>query len=192
MVTVHTLTVTQMEFSHDDRHLLTVSRDRQFSLLEKYETGDKSYSYKVIATKPKAHARILWGCSWSHDDALFATASRDGTTKVWSRSAAPVTSIELKDAATAVAFTPAAHSSGKYILAIGEENGRISLWAGGAGKEAWTAVMEIPAHLGHAGVVRRLRWRDNKNKDEKEANKRLQLASCSSDWSVRLFSLAIP
>ena len=25
----------------------------------------------------KAHSRIIWSCGWSHDDACFATASRD-------------------------------------------------------------------------------------------------------------------
>lgn len=30
-----------------------------------------------------AHSRVLWGITWSHDDALLATASRDNTVKLW-------------------------------------------------------------------------------------------------------------
>ncbi len=82
-----------MEFSHDDAHLLTVSRDRQFCILakindkgKKSEEGEKdklsSSPYQVVTKRDKEHARILWGCSWSHDDVLFATASRDKTVKV--------------------------------------------------------------------------------------------------------------
>jgi elongator complex protein 2 len=198
-----------MEFSHDDRHLLTVSRDRQFSILEKVEntaktaesenaakTAENEVSFRIAATKPKAHARILWGCAWSRDDALFATASRDKTVKLWAgRTAAKlVATIETPDAATAVAFAPRDYGA-QYVLAVGEEDGRISLWRGGAAG-GWTAYAAVPAHLGHVSVVRRLRWRNEKEGKEKEKEKekkeRLLLASCSSDWSVRLFSLEIP
>lgn len=205
VVPAHTLTVTQMVFSHDDAYLLSVSRDRQFAVLAKRSDADPAGpAYRVVATKPKAHARILWGCDWSHDDALYATAARDQTVKVWRGCAAPqlVATIDTQSPATAVAFVPRACAGLQYVLAIGEEDGRIALWNGGAEPgQKWTKYLEIPAHLGHSSVVRRLRWRINaeeerKKKEEKKEEKatttRLQLATCSSDWSVRLFSLAIP
>ena len=36
--------------------------------------------FKLVAQIDKTsrtHARIIWSCSWSHDDVCFATASRD-------------------------------------------------------------------------------------------------------------------
>lgn len=75
----HSLTVTKLKFSHDDKYLLSVSRDRLWSIYEKVEDqSDIGYTYQ-LASQAKAHARIIWDCSWSHDDTLFATASRDKT-----------------------------------------------------------------------------------------------------------------
>ena len=192
-----------MAFSHDDRYLLTVSRDRQFCVLERAAQqpgADAGTPYRVVATKAKAHARILWGCDWTHDDALFATASRDQTAKVWTGGATAklVATIDLPNPATAVAFAPKMASAPKYTLAVGEEDGRISLWSGGT-EGKWQQSLVIPSHLGHVSVVRRLRWRnreenemDKEKKEQEEQKNRYLLATCSYDWSVRLFSLAIP
>jgi elongator complex protein 2 len=51
VIQAHTLTVTQFAFSHDDRYLLTVSRDRQFCLLERSAQPDASAPYRIVATK---------------------------------------------------------------------------------------------------------------------------------------------
>lgn len=77
----HTLTVTQMAFSHKDDVLLSVSRDRSWCAFTRGTDG----KYRTTASRDKAHARILWGCSWTHDDKYFVTASRDKTAKIWSR-----------------------------------------------------------------------------------------------------------
>ena len=45
-----------------------------------------SFNFKLIKKEKDAHARIIWGVSWSHDDYLFATGSREKPmgVKVWS------------------------------------------------------------------------------------------------------------
>ena len=45
-----------------------------------YITSDRSVSFTLIGKldkASKAHSRIIWACTWSHDDCCFATASRD-------------------------------------------------------------------------------------------------------------------
>lgn len=39
----------------------------------------------MIRKEKDAHSRIIWGCSWSHDDAFFTTVSREkhSSIKLW-------------------------------------------------------------------------------------------------------------
>ena len=63
-----------------------------------------------LAFKNKAHARIIWDCSWTHDDRMFATGSRDKTVKIWAQADGEwknVATIKFEEAITAVEFAPA-------------------------------------------------------------------------------------
>lgn len=68
----HTLTVVQLQFSPDSSHLLSVSRDRRWTLFSRNEKDE----FELVSTTNKAtavHTRIIWTCSWSHDSKYFAT-----------------------------------------------------------------------------------------------------------------------
>ena len=75
----HNLTVTQMEFSPDDRYLLSVSRDRHLSLFQRGgEAGTPPFQ---LVERLEAHKRIVWAVSWAPRGGLFATGSRDKTVR---------------------------------------------------------------------------------------------------------------
>jgi len=78
----HTLSVVGLQFSPDNKYLLSVSRDRHFCLYKR--TEDAKMPFRLVL-KHKAHSRIIWGCSWSPCGNLFATGSRDKRVKVWKR-----------------------------------------------------------------------------------------------------------
>ncbi|KAF8934778.1 Elongator subunit elp2 [Dissophora ornata] len=145
----HTLTVTKVKFSHNDKYLLSISRDRLWSLFERVEDPNAADPYKLVVSN-KAHARILWDCSWSHDDSLFATGSRDKTIKVWAATSwsTSVATIKLPEAVTAVEFAPQVpgreEKAKEHILAAGLEDGRIFLFRCLAeSPQEWTPLGEI-------------------------------------------------
>ncbi|KAF9161161.1 Elongator subunit elp2 [Actinomortierella ambigua] len=191
----HTLTVTKVLFSHNDKYLLSISRDRLWSLYERVEGQEETNPYKLVASN-KAHARILWDCSWSSDDSMFATASRDKTVKIWVKkdpSWAAVATLKLPEAVTAVAFAPMVETEDEgnqsrlHLLAAGLEDGRMFVFSSEAGApETWTPVCEVPRGLAHTGTINSLAWRTVKG----EA-RRMQLASAGVDHSVRLFDVCL-
>ena len=64
--------------------MLACTRDRQI-LVFKRDGGARPYAFSLNKRVKEAHTRILWALSWSHDDKLFATASRENkkAVKVW-------------------------------------------------------------------------------------------------------------
>lgn len=147
-VAAHGLTVVQMEFSKDDLKLLSCSRDRQWCLFSRNSTD--SFEFTLLKKVKDAHTRIIWGINWSHDDALFATASREKSksVKVWN-AIADVGSLhsELPNdenpSATAVQFFPSKiNKSSQYALLVGLESGDINIWA--LQDKVWMKLLSLP------------------------------------------------
>ena len=79
----HSLTVTCLRFSADDRYLLSVGRDRQWAVFERHESNAELYELKV--QNLKGHSRMILSASWAPVEAgrIFTTAGRDKVVKVW-------------------------------------------------------------------------------------------------------------
>ncbi|KAM0722154.1 hypothetical protein Q7P37_001595 [Cladosporium fusiforme] len=151
-LSAHTLTVTSLAFSPDDRFLLTVGRDRQWALFQaqqpiqgeaEAEGESQEHAYTLLKANPKGHSRMILDCAWApssstptstqgNNTAVFATAGRDKFVKIWriqtsstSTSASEVELVKTFPAeapVTALAFSPDAST-----LAFGTEQGRVGI-----------------------------------------------------------------
>lgn len=142
----HQLTVTQLKFSPNNKWLLSVSRDRRWTLFETDttdESDETACKYKLVATTDKKngiHGRIIWTCDWTHDSKYFATGSRDGKVVAWQQidtnsgtslqNFGALSTLELNktDSVTAFAFAGCLASNNcDYLAAVGLENGQIHI-----------------------------------------------------------------
>ncbi|KAK4789130.1 hypothetical protein SAY86_020449 [Trapa natans] len=195
----HSLTVTQMEFSHDNKMLLAVSRDRQFSvfLINRTESGEVTH---LLLSRQEAHKRIIWTCSWNPFGHEFATGSRDKTVKIWAvkgdSSVKHISTLpQFSSSVTALSWVGLDRGQNSGLLAVGMENGHIALWGLRVGRtkgaEAPVISLSLAAQLDHlmchVSTVNRLTWRSS----EEEDSRTLQLASCGADQCVRVFEISI-
>ena len=185
-LTAHTLTVTSLSFSEDDKYLLSVGRDRQWAVFERdVEATDQ---FKPFASNSKGHARMILDCSWASGASkhVFATAGRDKSVKIWSISdsnAECITTIPATSSVTAVAFAPKGSADG-ILLAYGTEDGCIQLERLQQTTLQAETSTALPKALCPSGAVTRLQWRPRTSDDDDNL-----LAAASEDGSIQMLTV---
>ncbi|XP_074844007.1 elongator complex protein 2 isoform X2 [Carettochelys insculpta] len=211
----HNLTVTQMEFSPDDKFLLAVSRDRNWSLWksqdEKPLQSEPVFSLFAYTDKNTAvHTRIIWSCDWTPDNKYFITGSRDKKVIIWGEcdsagatetglgAIEPCSSVlDVGDSVTAVSISHVLAPDGSYIIAVGLECGKINLytWKQSEQRPAltdWIKCFETDNSISHTLAVKRLCWRNHVGRaghDDQDNSGWLQLATCGADHCVKILNV---
>ncbi|NXA55689.1 ELP2 protein, partial [Nothocercus julius] len=210
----HNLTVTQLAFSPNDKFLLAVSRDRNWSLWKKQDSSESGPVFCCCAYTNKntaLHSRIIWSCDWTPDSKYFITGSRDKKVIIWGQCDSPEmgegnvldsvqprsTVLDAGESVTAVSVSRALTPDGRYLIAIGLESGMINLhmWKQSGPEPAsadWSKCVEMDTSQSHALAVKRLCWRPREGRaghDDNKSSKWLQLASCGADHCVKIFNV---
>ncbi|KAI2641890.1 WD40 repeat-like protein [Hypomontagnella submonticulosa] len=136
-LTAHSLTTTRLRFSPDDKYLLSVGRDRQWAVFER--DSENKQSYKLFQSNPKGHSRMILDAAWapSTNSIVFATAGRDKQVKIWRQAPADVaesgitcaTTIPDMHPVTAIDFLHRITDKNTFLLAVGTEGGRITIYS---------------------------------------------------------------
>ena len=131
-LTAHSLTVTRLRFSADDKHLLSVGRDRQWTIFQR-DALDMN-SYQLLESNPKGHARMILDAAWAPTPcSVFATAGRDKQIKIWSKvdasaGFAHVATIPEAHPVTAIDFLNVVVGEDIIYLAAGTEVGILKVY----------------------------------------------------------------
>lgn len=136
-LTIHSLTVTRLKFSPDDRYLLSVGRDRQWAAFKRDETDQSIFTLEQ--SDPKGHSRMILDVAWAPTPyPAFATAGRDKQVKIWAKQAdgsgisfeyiyaiqeqAPITAVDFS-----CKFNEMSKDISQMYLAVGTENGNLNI-----------------------------------------------------------------
>ncbi|XP_007639735.1 elongator complex protein 2 [Cricetulus griseus] len=204
----HTLTVTQMAFSPDDKFLLAVSRDRTWSLWKRQDVTSPEFDpfFSLFAFTNKitsVHSRIIWSCDWSPDSKYFFTGSRDKKVVVWGEcnsnddlvehTIGPCSSVlDVGSSVTAVSVCPLLSPAQRYVIALGLESGKICLYSWKKTSQEvndWTLCIETNPSQSHALGIRRISWKNcNRNTRRRQQGiEWLHFASCGEDHTVKIY-----
>ncbi|KAK8012691.1 hypothetical protein PG991_010066 [Apiospora marii] len=185
----HTLTVTRLRFSPDDKYLLSVGRDRQWAVFE-WDSEDLT-QYKTLQNNPKGHTRMILDAAWAPltDGAVvFATAGRDKSIKIWKQSPdagiACITTIPATHPVTAVDFLPRVTEEGTFVLAAGSEIGKVSIHVINAADLGVVSSAPLRPEFCLSKPVLQLSWRPHAIEKT--------LAIAGDDASLRIYSYSAP
>ncbi|KAM0813593.1 putative Elongator complex protein 2 [Seiridium cardinale] len=181
----HTLTATRLRFSEDDKYLLSVGRDRQWAVFER--DSENTLNFKLSQANPKGHSRMILDAAWAPetDSLVFATAGRDKQIKLWKKAASDdtitlATSVSATHPVTAIDFLPRKDEASRFLLASGNEDGKVSIHTIDSETLSVISSVALPENLSLAKAVSQLSWRPNSAEGE--------LAIAGEDASLRVYS----
>ncbi|CAI5759461.1 unnamed protein product [Candida verbasci] len=179
----HNLTISSLKWSCDGKYLLSVSRDRQFTLWKLINDEE----FKLIELNSKAHTRILWDCDWIADKHEFITVSRDKTMKLWrikedETGTDLISSIKLEEPITSVSV----YKGDCSIIAIGLENGDIQLFKLMENNDEFKLLHKLDNSITPSDRIEKLSFSSNKTE-----NGCLWLSVGSKDNSLRLYNICV-
>ncbi|KAI4714290.1 hypothetical protein J4E89_001740 [Alternaria sp. Ai002NY15] len=181
----HSLTVTALQFSPDDKHLLSVGRDRQWVI---WERSEEPSLYTLKHSNPKGHSRMILGAAWTPlEQPTFMTAGRDKSVKIWQIVENDVqlkATVSANAAVTAVACN-GAQSNGKIMFAFGTENGEIGIASTSPDALDQAQVSMVKADLVPAKTINQIVWRPGRADGEPQ-----QIAVASDDTTLRVFNVS--
>ncbi|KAF2838325.1 elongator protein 2 [Patellaria atrata CBS 101060] len=135
----HALTVTGLAFDEQGGWLLSVGRDRMWTLFKREGEGEKEGGYRLHTSNPKAHARMILDAAWApmslEGGRVFATAGRDRCVKVWELNGetvalnktitadAPVTAVAFGDGGVGLELAYGLET-GKVVVVLLDSSGR--------------------------------------------------------------------
>lgn len=180
----HTLTVTSLAFSDNDEYLVSVGRDRQWAVFKRDKEDERLFA--LFASNPKGHTRMILDAAWApfNEVPVFATAGRDKSVKIWQTegdSFETKCTIQVTHAVTAVAFLPWV-VDGAFMLALGEETGRVSIHKISSALEL-VASTPFVTELCPSKAITELIWKPSASQSD------LKLAVASEDTSLRIFDV---
>jgi len=212
----HSLSVTCLRFSPDDQLLLSVSRDRQWTV---FERDSDANIYNLKESHPKGHNRMVLGAAWAPLAArrAFVTAGRDKYVRLWVAENDRFqlqTSIEAQSSVTCVEFLQQVCED-SIILAAGTEKGDVLLHSFDSISLAilatqaierrcvnglsWLLIFTDIYRIRPALSVTQLAWRPlfaAKDADDDGATDKTDgkacLAIASEDSSLRILSVKVP